>query len=111
MLDEKDTSTLAIRYKEVTEVARHRPEIGSDKNLILTRGEGQHLGVGNAFQSGLMAERKSIAGSRRRHPVTIPSWRLASARKRIIGQLRRKTVFCRILSNVTLTAGASDGQQ
>jgi len=32
--------------------ARHRPEIGSDKNPILLRGEGQHFGVGNSFKLG-----------------------------------------------------------
>ena len=58
LLDEKDARTLAIRFKEVAEVARHRPEIGSDKNPILTRGEGQHLGVGNSFQCGLMGREK-----------------------------------------------------
>jgi hypothetical protein len=92
MFDEKDARTLAIRFQEVTEVARHRPKIGSDKNPILMRGEGQHVGVGNSFQPGLVGRKKSMAGSRRRHPVTIASLRLASARKRIIGQLRRETI-------------------
>jgi hypothetical protein len=86
-------------------VARHCPEVGSDKNPILTRGEGQHLGVGNSFQTGLICRNKSIAGSRRRHPVTIASSRLASARKRIIRQLRRETAWRRIRSNVILTSG------
>ena len=36
----RKTPALAIRFKEVAEVARHRPEIGSDKNPILMRGEG-----------------------------------------------------------------------
>ena len=58
LLDEKDARTLAIRFKEVAEVARHRAEIGGDKNPILTRGEGQHFGVGNSFQRGLMGRKK-----------------------------------------------------
>jgi hypothetical protein len=37
--------------------------------------------------------------------VTTASWRLASARKRIIRQLRRETVCCRIRSNFSFTSG------
>ncbi len=58
LLDEKHTRTLAIRFEEVAEVARHRPEIGSDKNSILTRCEGQHFGIGNSFQRGFMGRKK-----------------------------------------------------
>lgn len=58
LLDEKVARTLAIRFKKIAEVARHRPEIGSDQNPILMRGEGQHLGVGNPFQSGLMGRKR-----------------------------------------------------
>lgn len=58
LLDEKDARALAIRFQEIAEVARHRPEIGSDKNPVLTRGEGQHLGAGNFFQPGLMRRKK-----------------------------------------------------
>ncbi len=39
-------------------MARHRLEIGSDKNPVLMRGEGQHFGVGNSFQLGLMRGKK-----------------------------------------------------
>jgi len=39
-------------------MARHRPEIGSDKNPILVRGEGRHYGVGNSFQTGLSGRKK-----------------------------------------------------
>jgi hypothetical protein len=62
-------------------------------------------GSGTPSSPASLAERKSIAGSRRRHPVTIAWWRLASARKRIIFQLRRETFCCRIRSNVFLTSG------
>ena len=58
LLYEEDTCALAIRLKEVTKVTRHRPEIRSDKNPVLTRGEGQNLGVGNSFQPGLMRRKK-----------------------------------------------------
>ena len=74
-------------------MAGHCLEVGSDKNPVLTRCESEQIG-----------ERKSI-GSRRRHPVTIASWRLASARKRIIRQLRRERVCCRIRSNCIVTSG------
>ncbi len=47
-----------MRLKEATEVARHRPEIGSDKNLILLRGEGQHFRVRNSFQPRFMGRKK-----------------------------------------------------
>jgi hypothetical protein len=56
------------------------------KDPILLSGEGRHLGVGYAFSLASWAERKSIVDSRRKHPLTIALWRLASARKRIIGQ-------------------------
>jgi len=39
-------------------VTRHRPEIGSNKDPILLRGEGQYPGVGNSFQPGLMGRKK-----------------------------------------------------
>ena len=58
LLDEEDARALAIRFQEVTEVTRHRPEIGSDKNPILTRGEGQYFGVGNSFQPSLVRRKK-----------------------------------------------------
>jgi hypothetical protein len=53
-LTRKTPAHLAMCFKEVTEVARHRSEIGSDKNPILVRGEGQHFGVGNSLQPGLI---------------------------------------------------------
>ena len=62
------------------------------------------VGSGTPSSLASRAERKSIAGSRRRQPVTIASWRLASPRKRTIGQLRRETLCC-IRSNVILTSG------
>jgi hypothetical protein len=31
--------------------------------------KGEHLGIGNSFELASWAETKSIAGSRRRHPV------------------------------------------
>jgi hypothetical protein len=58
LLDEKDARTLAIRFKKAAEVTRHRSEIGSDKNPILERGEGQHFGVGNALQPSIMDRKK-----------------------------------------------------
>jgi hypothetical protein len=58
LLDEKHAHTLATRFKECAEVLRHCPEIGSDENPILTRGKGQHFGVGDSFQSGLMCRKK-----------------------------------------------------
>lgn len=58
LLDEKDARALAIRFQEVTEVARHRPEIGSDKYPVLMRGEGQHLGIRDTLQTGLMGRKK-----------------------------------------------------
>ena len=36
----------------------YRPEIGSDKNPVLTRGEGQYLGVGNSFKPGVVRRKK-----------------------------------------------------
>jgi hypothetical protein len=98
LLDQKDAGALGVRFKEVGKVARHCPEIRGDENPILTRGEAEQFTVG-------WADRKSIAGSRRRQPVRIALWRLASARKRIIRQLRRETVCCRIRSNLSLTSG------
>jgi hypothetical protein len=56
--DEKDARTLSVRFKEVAEVPRHRPEIGSNKNPIPARSEGEHLGVGDSFQPGLMGRKK-----------------------------------------------------
>ena len=54
------------------------------------------------------AERKSITGSRRLQPLTIASWRLASARKRIIPQLRRDSIWCcRIRSNFSVMAAGA----
>jgi hypothetical protein len=50
LLDEKYTGALAMYFEEVPEVVWHRPEVGSDKNPILLRSEGQYFGVGNSFQ-------------------------------------------------------------
>jgi hypothetical protein len=58
LFDKKDARAPAIRFKEVSEVAGHRPEIRSDKNPILLRGEGEHIRVGNSFQPGLMGRKK-----------------------------------------------------
>ena len=52
-----------------------------------------------------LAERKSSAGSRRKQPLTIASRRLASARKRIIRQLRRASICRRIRLNFSLMSG------
>jgi hypothetical protein len=58
LFDEKHARALAVRFQEVAEVAGHRPKIGSDKNPILLGGEGQHIGIGNSFQPGLMGRKK-----------------------------------------------------
>jgi len=51
------------------------------------------------------AERKSIAGSRRRQPVTIELRRLASARKQITRQLCRASTCRRMRANLCLMSG------
>jgi hypothetical protein len=58
LLDEKDARTLALRFQKTAEVARHRPEIGRDKNPILLGGESEHLSVGKPFQPGLVCRKK-----------------------------------------------------
>lgn len=105
LFGEKEACTLAIRFKEVAEVARHRPEIGDDKNPILTRGEGQDFGAGNSFQRGLMRRKKVdcrlTAETRGDYPIVETGVRQEAD----IRQLRRETVCCRIRSNAVLTSG------
>ena len=43
-----------MRFKEVTEVARHRLEIRSHKNSILLCCKSQHFGIGDSFQVSLI---------------------------------------------------------
>jgi hypothetical protein len=86
LLAEKNARTLAVRFQEIAEMARHHPEIGRDKDPILLGGEGQTSASDTPSSLASWAERKSIVDLRRRHPLTIALWRLASVRKRIIGQ-------------------------
>ncbi len=64
-------------------------------------------GSGTPSWSASLADRKSISGSRRKHPATIPSLRSASARKRIIRQDRRASSCCRARSSFCLRSGGA----
>lgn len=87
-------------------MARHRPKVGSDKNPILTRCKGQHVGIGNPFQPRFMSRKKVDRRLTAKTPGDNRMVETGIARKRIICQLRRETVWRRKRSSVFFTSGA-----
>jgi hypothetical protein len=105
LLNQKHAGTGAAGLKELSEMSRHCLQIGSDQNPAFCGGEGQDLRVGNPLQVCVVGGEKIDGGSRRKQPLTIASRRLASARKRIIRQLRRACTWWRIRANFSLMSG------
>ena len=90
----------------VSRDAVHGLEVVRNENPALLGRDPEHTSGSETPSSfAPLADRKSIVGSRRRQPLTIPSSRLASAKKRSIPQPLRASISCRARSNFSLSSG------